>query len=159
MRRVFSLSAFLALLGVWAFPGSAQAQEQTIIGAWITTAWEGQEADPQPGMLIFTETHYSMMFVPAGMIREEYTGEEMTDAEMLAAFQTLVANSGRYTRSGDEITTEAYVALNPNYMARWGENQLTYTFQIEGDLLHLTWPAGFARADAPPFTGTFRKVE
>jgi hypothetical protein len=158
MRRITFLTAALALIGLFTLTWPAQAQESSIVGAWITESWEGEEGDPQPGLLIFTETNYSMMFVPAGMTREQYTGEEMTEAEMVAAMQTLVANSGRYTREGDQITTEAYVALNPNYMANWGENHLTYTFKVEGDLLHLTWPAGFAGADNPPFTGTFRKV-
>jgi hypothetical protein len=155
---MIALTAFLSFFGILSAVGSVQGQEPSIVGAWITESWEGQDGDPQPGLLIFTETNYSMMFVPAGMVREQYTGEEMTEAEMVAAFQTLVANSGRYTKSGDQITTEAYVALNPNYMANWGDNHLTYTFRVEGEILHLTWPAGFARPDNPPFTGTFRKV-
>lgn len=161
MRRIASLTAFLSLfLGIWIFagPDQVQAQEQSIIGAWITTGWEGVEGDPAPGLLIFTETNYSMMFVPPGMTRERYTGEEMTEADMVAAFSTLVANSGRYTRDGNQITTEGYVTLNPNYMADWGDNHLTYTFKVEGDILHLTWPAGFMSPENPPFSGTFRKV-
>jgi len=158
MRRITALAASLALFGILAFVGSIRAQEPSIVGAWITDSWEGHEGDPQPGLLIFTEANYSMMFVPAGMTREQYTSEEMTEADMVEAFRTLVANSGRYTLSGDQITTEAFVALNPNYMASWGENHLIYTFRIEGDILHLTWPAGFMSPDNPPFTGTFRRV-
>jgi len=158
MRRVHALTLFFTFLCVLAVASPVQAQESPIVGAWITSGWEGVEGDPQPGLLIFTETNYSMMFVPAGEVREEFTGETMTDADMVAAFNTLVANSGRYTREGNQITTEAYVALNPNYMARWGENHLTYTFRVEGDILHLTWPAGFMDPDNPEFTGTFRRV-
>ncbi len=151
MRRVPALAASLALAG------SVAAQESSIVGSWITASWEGQD-DFQPGLLIFTETNYSIMFVVPGMTRERYDGETMTDVEMVAAFNTLVANSGRYTRSGDEITTEAYVTLNPNYMADWGENHMTYTFRVEGDMLHLTWPEGFMEDGSPSFSGTFRKV-
>ena len=157
MRRVAALAASLALLGTFAFAESAATQESSIVGSWITASWEGQD-DFQPGLLIFTETNYSMMFVIPGMTRAGYDGETMTDAEMVAAFNTLVANSGRYTRSGDEITTEAYVTLNPNYMADWGENHVTYTFRVEGDMLHLTWPEGFMEDGSPSFSGTFRKV-
>jgi hypothetical protein len=139
-------------------PAPMKAQDPSIVGAWITTEWEGQEGEAQPGLLIFTDTHYSMMFVPAGKTREEWTGESMTDADMAAAFSTLVANSGRYTQTGNQVTTEAFVSLNPNYMARWGENHLTYTFRVEGNTLHLTWPEGFMEPGDPPFKGTFRRV-
>lgn len=138
--------------------GPAKAQESSVVGAWIAMAWEGHEGSAEPGLLIFTDTHYSMMFVPRGMKRQVWTGESMTDADRVAAFSTLVANSGRYTQTGDQITTEAYVSLNPNYMADWGENHLTYTFRLEGDLLHLTWPEGFVQPGDPPFTGTFRRM-
>ena len=97
------------------------------------------------------------MFVIPGMTRERYDGEA-TEAEIVDAYNTLVANSGRYTRSGNQITTEAYVSLNPNYMADWGENQITYTFRIEGDTLYFTWPDDFMEPGSSGFTGTFRKV-
>jgi len=158
MLRI-SLPKFLLALGLFFLvTAPVHAQEPTIVGSWIATGWEGQAEDAQPGLLIFTDTHYSMMFVPGGMTRALYSGESMTDADMMAAFSTLVANSGRYTRSGNQITTEAYVALNPNYMARWGENELTYTFRIEGDILRLTWPEDFIKPGDPPFSGIFRRT-
>jgi len=158
MPRVAALISSFALVVLLALPSPMKAQESSIVGAWITTEWEGQEEDAQPGLLIFTDTNYSMMFVPGGMTRDLWTGESMTDADMVAAYSTLVANSGRYTQTGNQVTTEAYVSLNPNYMARWGENHLTYTFRIEGDTLHLTWPEGFMEPGDPPFSGTFRRV-
>ncbi len=158
MRIVRRMPVLLGVLCLLAQTPPASAQESPVAGAWITTGWEGFEGDPEPGLLIFTETNYSMMFVPAGSVRERYEGETMTDAEMVQAMATLVANSGRYTWEGNRLTTEAYVALNPNYMANWGENHLVYTFRIEDGILHLTWPEGFAGEGNPPFTGTFRKV-
>jgi len=158
MRRIATFATSLAAIGTLAFAGPAAAQESSIVGAWITASWEGQE-DFEPGLLIFTETNYSIMFVIPGMTRARYDGEAITEAEMVDAYNTLVANSGRYTRDGDEITTEAYVTLNPNYMADWGENHVTYTFRIEGDILHFSWPVGFMDgASSPGFKGTFRKV-
>ena len=97
-----------------------------------------------------------MMFVPAGVNRAQWTDETPTDADLVAAFNTLVANSGRYTWSGNEITTEAYVSLVPPYMASWGENHETFTFRIEGETLHFTWPDDFGSASGT--VGTFRKV-
>lgn len=156
MRRINALPSALVLIGVLVFVGPVQAQESPLVGAWITTGWDGQEGDPQPGLLIFTETHYSMLFVPAGMIRAQWADETPTDADLTAAFNTLVANSGRYTWSGNEITTEAYVSLVPPYMANWGENHETFTFDIEGETLHFTWPDDFGPASGS--IGTFRKV-
>ena len=158
MRSARALTFFAAVLCVFVLTPPTQAQESPVVGAWVTASWEGLEGDPQPGLLIFTETNYSMMFVPSGSVRERYAGETMTDPETVAAMSTLVANSGRYTWEGSQITTEAYVALNPNYMAEWGENHLVYTFRIEDGILHLTWPEGFMAEGNPPFTGTFRKA-
>jgi hypothetical protein len=156
MRRIVIAAASLALFGTLALSASVEAQESPIVGSWVAETWEGYD-NPQRGLLIFTETNYSMMFVIPGMIRERYQGDPITDAETLTAFRTLVANSGRYTRDGNEITTEGYVTLDPNYMADWGENHLTYTFEVDGDVLRLTWPGGFL--DEPEgFTGTFRRV-
>ena len=158
MRRNAALAVSLALLAIPAFTGALSAQESPIVGAWVTTSWEGQDGNAAPGLLVFTETHYSMMFTRPGMVREQYTGETMTDTDIVAAFSTLVGNSGRYTRSGNEITTEAFVAMNPNYQASWGDNHVTYTFRVEGDTLHMSWPDEFMGPGIPGFTGTFRKV-
>lgn len=54
--------------------------------------------------------------------------------------------------------TDADMTLNPNYMADWGENHVTYTFRVEGETLYLTWPEGFMGDGSPRFIGTFRKV-
>ena len=149
MRPTAMLVGLLALAPLAALPGAATAQDNPIVGSWITVQWDGADGDPQPGLLIFTETNYSMMFVPPGE-------ERWTDEEIVAAVRTLIANSGRYTRDGDQITTEAYVALNPNYMFEWGENHTTYTFRVEGDRLHLTWPEDFGASGG--LSGTFRRV-
>ena len=48
--------------------------------------------------------------------------------------------------------------MNPNYHASWGDNHVTYTFQVEGDTLHVSWPDEFMVPGIPGFTGTFRRV-
>lgn len=156
MRRVNALTSTLVLIALLALVGPVRAQESPLVGAWITTGWDGQEGGSAPGLLIFTETNYSMMFVPAGMTRAAWPDDGPTDADLVAAFNTLVANSGRYTWTGDEFTTEAYVSLSPPYMAAWGENHETFTFRVEGETLHVTWPDDFGVASGS--VGTFRKV-
>lgn len=111
-------------------------------GAWISTSVTDPEGntneDPQPALFVFTPTHYSIMIATGGEQRATFEGDEMTDAEKLAAYDTIIANSGRYEIDGNVLKTRAYVAKNPNYMASWPENQATYEFAVDGDTLTLT---------------------
>jgi hypothetical protein len=149
MRRVAANVCSLGILAMvslsWPTAGIAQ-EENPVRGAWIVTSWEApdgtQNTEPQPGIFVFTEAHYSIMFVSSAEPRAQFSGDEMTDAEKAAAYNTITANSGRYEVSGDQLTTRAYVAKNPNYMGAWPENASTYTFQVEGDMLDLTWSNG-----------------
>jgi hypothetical protein len=108
-------------------------------------------SEPQPGLFVFTETHYSMMFVASAEERLRFAGDSATDAELLAAYRSIVANSGRYELNGDQISYRAYVAKNPNYMGDWPENENTVTVGIAGDTLTWTWQNGSEM--------TLRKVE
>jgi hypothetical protein len=86
--------------------------------------------------------------------RATYEGDDIGDAEKLAAYDTFVANSGRYEIEGNILKTRAYVAKDPNYMGGWPENEVNYEFERDGDTLtirNLVFVAGG--------TGTFRQVE
>ena len=118
------------------------AQATPLQGAWIATSQvdtEGNTNDePQPAMYVFTPTHYSIMFATGSEPRTQYEGEEMTDAETLVAYETVVANAGRYEIDGNILKTRAYVAKDPNYMGGWPDNEITYEFEMDGDTLKLT---------------------
>ena len=165
MRRIASQPVALGILAavLLASPTPGVGQEGTPVeGAWVVTSWTSPDGDtnaePQPGLFVFTKTHYSIMFVPGSEARAQYTGEQMTDADMLAAYTTVTANSGRYEVSGNELTTRAYVAKNPNYMGGWPENAATYTFEIDGEgMLHLTW--GSDAGPATGWTASMRQVD
>ena len=66
--------------------------------------------------------------------------------EALGPFDSIVANSGRYTVEGNEISYEAYMAKNPNYMAAFSvqdrTNAGTMTFSIEDGTLTLRPTSG-----------------
>jgi hypothetical protein len=146
MRRTLGVVSGIAALAVVtiAWHSRAPTSNPALQGAWTVTSWEvGGEtlSSPQPGMIVFTETHYTMMYVNDAEPRPGYEGETMTDAETLAAYGTFTANSGRYEVNGNEITTRAYVAKDPNYMGDWPENANVYTFRLEGETLHLQWPS------------------
>jgi len=145
MRRfitIASLSALLAGVSV----SVAAAQDVDVQGAWLVTSItdpSGVESEAQPGLFLYTGTHYTMMFVPGSDERGKYEGETQTDDELLEAYATFIANSGRYQVSGDQLSHRAYVAKDRNYMAEFPENALTATVHRAGDTLHWTWNEGF----------------
>ena len=160
MRRILGIVGGLAVLLVFAGAWRANVPDSnpTLQGAWTVTSWEveGESVtDPQPGLIVFTGTHYTMMYVNGADPRPPYAGEQLTDVETIAAYGTLTANSGRYEVNGNELTTRAYVAKDPNYMGGWPENAQTYTFRMEGETLHLQWPGDWPDRRK----GTFSKVE
>jgi uncharacterized protein (TIGR02246 family) len=137
-------------------PGGAAAAP--LEGAWIVTSSTDADGntndDPQPALYIFTPTHYSIMIALGDEPRAGYEGDDMTDAEKSSAYDTLVANAGRYEIEGNVLKTRAYVAKDTNYMGGWPENEATYEFELDGDSLtikSLTFGIGF--------TSTLRQVE
>jgi hypothetical protein len=123
-----------------------------LVGAWRITEMTTISPDstvtisnPQPGLYQFTETHYSMMYVPSGDPRPLDEGETPilgalipTDAEKIASWETFIANSGSYEVSGATLTTRPMVAKSANLMASGGP--LTMTYELMGDnMLHVSF--------------------
>ena len=100
---------------------------------------------PQPGIILFGETHYA---------RVEVTSEEPRPAsvdyltasadELRAVWSPLNANAGTYEVSGDLLTVRPLVAKNPQVMAPG--NYVVYTFRIQADTL---WFTGQRNAAGP----------
>ena len=144
-----------ALSGAWQ-PVEAQGSQE-LAGGWLVTSWTAPDgtvnSSPQRGLFLFTATgQYSMMYVPGDEPRPRYEGETQTDAETLAAYGSIIANSGRYTVEANTIVYDAYVAKDPNYMADWNvqerTNATTLTYSIEDGTLTLTWGEGSRNAGA-----------
>lgn len=138
-------------------PGAAAAATP-LEGAWLVESWTDADGntndDPQPALYIFTPTHYSIMIAQGDEPRAGYEGDDMSDAEKLGAYDTLIANAGRYEIDGNVLKTRAYVAKDPNYMGGWPENEATYEFELVGGNLtikSLTFAIGFS--------STLRQVE
>ena len=124
--------------------GTPAAAQKSIEGAWTVEEWAfGDEAtrEVQPGMFLFTSTHYSIFYVnqlaPRAVPADGSPGG-MTDAEKLVAYDEFTANAGRYELEGNTLTTRAFVAKNPSYMARWPDNAQEYSVAWDGDALLLT---------------------
>jgi hypothetical protein len=148
MRNALATISFAAVLGVFALaPIPVHAQDSDILGRWIVTSWTSPDgevnSEPQRGLFIFTEGNYSMLYVRGDEPRALWS-DDPTDAERLEGLGWMVSNAGRYSIDGDQLTYEAYVALNPNYMAEWPDNDVTVTYKVEDGALSLTWTSGFS---------------
>ena len=82
-----------------------------------------------------------------GLLADDPLGADPSNGAIAAAYGPFVANSGRYSVSGDEITYEAFVAKDPAYMAGFeptgGEgNAQTMRFSIDGGALTLRFGEG-----------------
>src|SRR5438552_214128 len=83
-------------------PLAAQRSSRSLEGAWKVTEIVTTGADssrvtsPQPGLLIFTRKHYSIMYVTGNAPRTPYKAANPTQEEKLAAFDSFVANTGTY---------------------------------------------------------------
>jgi hypothetical protein len=142
----FRMEAVRTLIVVglaWGFSIPAAQAETPLEGAWIVASWENLAgeaiADPQPGIFVFTSTNYSIMYVNTAEARPEYDEDAgQTDAETLASYESLTANSGGYEIDGNTFTTYAYVAKDNNYMGGFPENDTEYEFERDGDSLIIT---------------------
>ena len=88
--------------------------------------------DVQPGQLIFTKHHYSMMFVQ-GFKARPIPSDTATDQELGAAFLPFTANGGTYARKGSTLTLSPTVAKHPRVMS--GTSPLILTIRTKGDTL------------------------
>jgi Lipocalin-like domain len=118
--------------------------EGGIRGVWKVTelasrapgaGWEIR-GTPYLSQYIFTEEHYSYMYVPGPNPRKRFVGDpnNPTDAEKAEAYSSLVAATGVYSLSGQTLTLNALVHKNPNEM---GGVSLTYTVDLDGNTLQM----------------------
>lgn len=148
MRGFFVRTALVLAAALMVVPSAASAQEEhsPVMGAWLLAGivdGEGVEQMRHPGLWIYTSTHYSTMFVIGDEARQDVADiNDITDADKLAAYESFIANSGRYEIEGDQLTTHAYVAKFPDYMHAFPDNAVTYTFAVDGDTMTLTSGGG-----------------
>jgi hypothetical protein len=86
---------------------------------------------------IFTRKHYSYMFAPGVGPRRLFAGDpnRPSDAEKVAAYDSVVASSGTYILEGTTLILTAILHKNPNEMT--GE-PLRYSVEIDGNRLRMT---------------------
>jgi len=147
-----SKSIYLVVASVLIVTGCAQpAAEMSVdensglYGGWVVSDWvmpdhEVAVMPAEHGLFLFAASgHYSMMWVPTA--DRPALPDEPSDAEIASAYNTFVANSGRYTVDENVITYEAYMGRDPAYMGRFepmgGEGNarsMIYTLNEDGTL-------------------------
>ena len=92
---------------------------------------------PYLSVYIFTPKHYSYMFAPGVGPRRQFAGDpnRPSDAEKIAAYDSIVASSGTYILDGTTLIMTAILHKNPNEMT--GE-PLRYSVEIESNRLRMT---------------------
>ena len=115
----------------------------------------GTQRDVQPGLLIFTEKHYSRTTDIAVQPRPtaDYANPgKPTLEELQARWGPFAANAGTYELSGDTLTLRALVSKEPRDQTSGGFARLRV--QMDGNTLSLT---PFERSDGPIRAGVMSK--
>jgi len=126
---------------------SGPESQGSLRGAWKIVRMSLTNGDqtttnssPQPGLVLFTESHYSLTYVEGNQVRKMFADPlRPTDAEKVEAYNTFVAHSGTYTVSDSVIAMQPDIAKAPHLMA--GELRNTFfrfAHQFTGDTLRLT---------------------
>jgi Lipocalin-like domain len=142
----------------------AKMKSTSLTGTWKITAAKitGPNArtitNPQPGLYIFTGTHYSITLVNSDEPRTAPPSlTNATAPELLATFQAFTANAGTYEISGANLTTRPEVAKNPGMMAQG--STVVSSFKIQGNTLTLTNVSNPNGPVANPTTLTLTRLE
>ncbi len=139
------LRTMAILLASLCLANAVQAQG-SIKGVWEVqerTAIEGDESstisDPQPSLYLFTDGYYAIMFVPGTEPRPDLmvVQQQLRQAsgeDLVAAFNTFVANAGTYEVSGSRLTRNIVVARIPGAMGVTAD----WEYEVKGDTLTIT---------------------
>jgi lipocalin-like protein len=142
MKRI-AFGLFVAAFGLMTV-ALAQQRGPGIRGVWkvveVNGGNEGTITSPQPGLYMFTDQHYSMMRVTGTRPRPKFeSNAKATDAEKVATYDGLFAQSGTYQISGSTITTRPLVAKAEfPVMGPPGKAEI----KIDGNTLWWTAPGG-----------------
>ena len=139
LRTIGLLFVILSLIGCQNHKSQPQ---HSIIGTWLLDAvtWHSKEQSQhiekaQPGLFIFDESHYSLMWSPKQSPRLPFNDlSQPTDDEILQGFRSIVFNAGTYQVSANQITATAIVAKVPGFE----KGQQFYRYRFIGESLILT---------------------
>ena len=93
--------------------------------------------DVQPGLLIFTKRHYSLVTVDGFTARPEWSNSNPTPEELAKVWTPFTANAGTYEIKDSTLSCTPSVAKNPSVMAG---TPITARFRIKADSVWFTFP-------------------
>lgn len=144
---LLTLLALVPGLGDHRGPGATPPSQGSFRGAWrvVSMSLTGDDRtttndSPQPGLVLFTERHYSIMYVEGGEPRKPFTDPlGPTDAEKLDAYNTFVGHAGSYTVSDSVIAMQVLISKSPSLMgSELGRTFMRFAHQVTNDTLRLT---------------------
>ena len=127
----------LFVVAVFALYGGVALGQSTpsIQGAWRLAE---VNKSPQPGLYVFTEKHYSIMWDTSREVRPSISDPaNITAAEALATFGPFMAQSGTYEATGTTLRVTPIVAKVPPPNGKYGGSN-RWTLKLDGDMLWLT---------------------
>lgn len=138
MRRL-PLSLALCVLALTATTVHGQTKNP-LMGAWKVTEIANPDSppltNPQAGLYLFTEKHYSAVRLNGAKPLPAYPSNDVaTDADKVAVFNMLYLNTGSYTVSGNTLTLSPSVAKSA--FAMQPGRTIEYEFTVKGDTLTL----------------------
>lgn len=139
MRRLLGITLLGLIAVAMTVYGQSSATRSPLVGAWRVTEIDDANrppiTNPQPGLYIFTEQHYSFVRINGtGPLPNYPSNDKATDADKVAVFNAIYLNSGTYTVTADMLTTKAAVAKSAFVIG--ASNQ--YEFTVNGKALVLT---------------------
>ncbi len=136
----------LALVAIFLAGTLAASDERadmgSLVGAWrvdeITLQspkGSGMNPDPQPGLFIFTDDHYSIAWIPRPDGRAAFaTPWTPTPTEIESAYATVLFNAGTYELTDTTLTTRPVISKVPDLSG----GHAIYEYRLERDTLWLT---------------------
>ena len=157
------LKTSLLLSGFVLASCSAPAVTDPVEGAWEmqSVSWISKERTSgiekaQPGRILFVDGEYTLMWTSTEKPRVPFKVlSKPTDEETIAAFRSVIYNSGHYSVEGNKLVTKATMARVPGFEG----GQQFYEYEIDGDILKLRmvdelYPSG----EKPKWSGTWETL-
>ncbi len=157
LKTSFLLSGFVLV------SCNAPAAIDPVEGAWEmqSVSWISKERTSgidkaQPGRILFVDGQYTLMWTSTEEPRVPFKVlSKPTDAETIAAFRSVIYNSGHYSTDGNKLVTTSTMARVPGFEG----GQQIFNYEIEGDFLKLSmvdelYPSG----EKPKWSGTWETL-
>lgn len=137
----------------------------TLKGVWryvelTSTGPTARTTSNVPGLLVFTDRHFSLNYWPDVKPVDLPTNDKATDKDRADAWRGFFSRAGTYKVSGDVVAMKrTFVAAGFDIMRAGPEALLTWTYKVDGETLWLTQKANQTGPFANPATVKLVRLE